>query len=336
MHENVYVGKLLVPIEWVTLSEVLFFRTLFARVFHVCTATVHNVVNSFVRRGTVTRQKGSGRPRKTTPRSDRLLVRLARSRLYNRVSCPLLRLRWGEQVSSSTLRRRLKEANIRQFKPPIKPFLSGPNIEARLHWAMRRVMWRLPMYRRIVWTDESRFRLFKNDARSRVWRFRGERYRPDLMLHSNHSQGGSVHVWGAFWYGGRSDLQILQRNVTGEVYCRVITTFLERNNPPNDWILQQDNAPAHTSQVVMGHLDELRVRRLPWPSKSPDLNPIEHVWDFLGRKVMKRGPENLDQLSIFLREEWALIPQNYLDHLVEGMPRRIQAVIEADGGNTKY
>ena len=158
----------------------------------------------------------------------------------------------------------------------------------------------------------------------------------DLMLHSCHSQGGSVHVWGAFWYGGRSDLQFLQQTVTGEMYCRIVTTFLDGNNPPHDWILQQDNAPAHTSRVVMAHLDGLAVRRLPCPSKSPHLNPIEHVWHFLGRKVMKRAPQNLVQLSNFLREEWALIPQDYLDHLVEGMPRRIRAVIEAHGRNTRY
>lgn len=202
---------------------------------------------------------------------------------------------------------------------------------------MTRVIWRLPMFRKIVWTDESRFRLFHNDGRVRVWRMRGERYRTDLMLYSTHTQGGSVHVWGAFWYGGRSDLQILRTTVNGERYCEVIRNFLlDGSQPPNDWILQQDNAPAHTSQVVMNTFEEMRIRHLPWPSKSPDLNPIEHVWDFINRKVVARVPQNLLQLQNFLIEEWRLIPQNYLDKLVIGMPRRINAVVEANGRNTRY
>ena len=165
---------------------------------------------------------------------------------------------------------------------------------------------------------------------------RGERYRPDLMLHSTHSQGGSVHVWGAFWYGGRSGLQVLVQNVNGERYCEVIRSFLQNNGVPPGWILQQDNAPAHNSEVVTNYFEEAGIRTLPWPSKSPDLNPIENVWDFLGRKVAARVPQNLVQLQNFLLEEWNQIPQNYFDRLVEGMPRRINAVIEVRGGQTRY
>ena len=145
-----------------------------------------------------------------------------------------------------------------------------------------------------------------------------------------------MHVWGAFWYGGRSDLQVLVQTVNGERYCEVIRDFIANSGPPPGWILQQDNAPPHTSRVVTDYFQEAGVRTLPWPSKSPDLNPIEHVWDFLGRKVVARVPQNLRQLRNFLLEEWNQIPENYLNHLVEGMPRRINAVVEARGGQTRY
>lgn len=297
--------------------------------------TVKSVVKSFLRRGTVTRKKGSGRPRKTTPRSDRIIVRLVRQHPFE--PTPLILWRWGEPVSRFTLSRRLKEASFRRYRPAIKPFLSPLNIENRLNWSMARVAWRLPMFRRIVWSDESRFRLFKNDGRVKVWRMRGERYRSDLMLHTSQGQGGSVHVWGAFWYGGRTQLQILEANVNGERYCETIRNFLNGDNPPpRNWIFQQDNAPAHTSRVVTNYFEEVGVHLLPWPSKSPDLNPIEHVWDFLGREVAARFPMNLMQLRNFLVEEWNRFPQNVLNHLVEDMPRRINAVIEARGRNTKY
>ena len=116
----------------------------------------------------------------------------------------------------------------------------------------------------------------------------------------------------------------------------MIRTFLENDNPPDDWVLQQDNAPAHTSQVVKNYFDQAGIRTLPWPSRSPDLNPIEHVWDFLSRKVRTRQPQNMRQLTDFLMEEWNRIDQDYLDHLVEGMPWWIGAVLEARGRTTRY
>ncbi len=71
-------------------------------------------------------------------------------------------------------------------------------------------------------------------------------------------------------------------------------------------------------------------------ARSPDLNPIEHVWDILGRRMQHRACENLNQLFEALREEWDSIPQEDLDQLISSMPRRVGAVIEKRGGNTRY
>lgn len=310
-------------------------NSVIARSLNVHRSTVYRVLSRYRERGTVARKKGSGRPRKTSPRADRLLVRFVKLHPFS--PAPLLRWRWGEPVSFPTIRRRLREYGLKQYRPPISPFLSKKNIQSRLHWAMTRCLWRVPQFKRIVWTDESRFRLFTNDGRSRVWRLGGERYRSDLTLHSSHSKGGSVHVWGAIWYGGRSALVILTGAVTGVKYCETIRTFLHDNNQlPRNWILQQDNATPHTARIVQETLEELGVAVLPWPSKSPDLNPIEHVWDFLGRRVGGKGADSLQELTTLLQQEWASIPQQYLDNLVLSMPRRIGEVIRAKGKNTRY
>ena len=112
-------------------------------------------------------------------------------------------------------------------------------------------------------------------------------------------------------------------------YCHTIRTFLNDNYQlPRDWILQQDNATPHTAQIVRRTLEELGVAILPWPSKSPDLNPIEHVWDFLGRRVGAKGVQSLQELTTRLQQEWVSIPQQYLDNLVLSMPRHIGEVIK--------
>ena len=101
-------------------------------------------------------------------------------------------------------------------------------------------------------------------------------------------------------------------------------------------MFQQDNASAHTSWFVVDFLRDSEIQTLEWPSKSPDLNPIEHVWDYLGLKVQARSPQNLRDLEAILLREWNLIPQDFIDNLVGSMRRRLGAVIEPRGGSTKY
>lgn len=85
-------------------------------------------------------------------------------------------------------------------------------------------------------------------------------------------------------------------------------------------------------------MERTGVRRLPWPSMSPDLNPIEHIWDAMARNINSRThpAESLQQLSAWIQEEWYGLPQEFIDGLVLSLPRRVRAVIEAHGRNTKY
>ena len=75
-----------------------------------------------------------------------------------------------------------------------------------------------------------------------------------------------------------------------------------------------------------------------WPARSPDMNPIEHLWDELKRRIRDRipAPGSLQELRIAIEEEWANIPQEVVVTLIESMNRRMRAVIRARGGNTEY
>lgn len=302
---------------------------------HVSRRTVSRWYRQFLAEENFVRKKASGRPKKTTPRGDRLLRRIASNN--RRASSTLLVRLWGENVSRWTLKRRLGSFGLRQYRCPLKPFLSPENRQMRYRWAQNHVFWRLERFQEVIWSDESRFRLFSNDGRIRVWRFRGERYRNDLVNMTAQTGGGSVHVWGAIWHGGRSILQVLYQSVNGERYVEVLTAFLNNDNRlPRRWIFQQDNAPAHRCALVRDFLVDHQVRHLPWPSKSPDLNPIEHVWDYIGRRVAAQSPENLRHLTQLILAEWENMPQEFVDNLISSVPRRIRAVIEAHGGSTRY
>ncbi|KAI8435692.1 hypothetical protein MSG28_003946 [Choristoneura fumiferana] len=94
-----------------------------------------------------------------------------------------------------------------------------------------------------------------------------------------------------------------------------------------------DNAHPHTARVVETYLDEVNIRPMEWPARSPDLNPIKHAWDELGRRVRQRDPPSitLRDLKHALVEEWENIPQQCFRNLVYSMPNRIAAVQTARG-----
>ena len=101
---------------------------------------------------------------------------------------------------------------------------------------------------------------------------------------------------------------------------------------------QDDNATPHRARVVLDFLQQGNVTEMEQPPRSPDCNPIEHLWDELGRAIssMDNPSQNLDELRQALLNKWAQIPVQRLQRLVASMPRRLAAIIAARGGNTRY
>jgi hypothetical protein len=95
---------------------------------------------------------------------------------------------------------------------------------------------------------------------------------------------------------------------------------------------------ATTAGITRNFLQEREIQVMEWPALSPDLNPIEHVWDQLDRRVHKRRnpPLTIQELTQALIEEWESIPQESLRRLVRSMPRRCEEVIRIRGGHTQY
>jgi transposase len=102
------------------------------------------------------------------------------------------------------------------------------------------------------------------------------------------------------------------------------------------FIFQKDNDPKHTLKYVRDFFDENNIELLDWPSQSPDLNPIKHLWDHVKREVRKRKPRTIKDLKQMVEEIWNVIPPEVCKKLVYSMPKRIEAVVRARGRHTKY
>ncbi|VDI25272.1 Hypothetical predicted protein [Mytilus galloprovincialis] len=146
-------------------------------------------------------------------------------------------------------------------------------------------------------------------------------------------------VWGGITYQERTELKIIVGNLNAtryrdEILAPVVLPFLRRYR--FNHVFQQENARCHVAHISMTFLENNHIRVLTWPAMSPDLSPIEHLWDKLGRLIRnsKNPPETLAQLRTALFREWNNIPQDFIRRLIDSMRRRCQAVINARGGHT--
>ena len=112
--------------------------------------------------------------------------------------------------------------------------------------------------------------------------------------------------------------------------------FYELNR--DNIIFQQDNDPKHTSMIARKWFEDNRIQLLEWPAQSPDLNPIEQLWQYLKRQLAtyESEPVSVHKLWERVEKEWGEIPVEVCTNLIDSMPKRIAAVIKAKGGHTKY
>ena len=105
------------------------------------------------------------------------------------------------------------------------------------------------------------------------------------------------------------------------------------------WTFQQDGASAHRANSTTYWLQRKRVARHNggvWPPMSPDMNPIEHLWPWVLRRLEGAVFTGREQLWTALQEAFAAVPASYVNSLYASLPHRMQAVIAARGGPTRY
>ena len=101
-------------------------------------------------------------------------------------------------------------------------------------------------------------------------------------------------------------------------------------------ILRQDNAKPHTARHSQQFLNQQNVNVLPRPAFSPDINPIEHVWDYMKRRIRQQNVHNRQGLERAILQELNNLPFRFIRRLISSMPRMCRALKDAHGGHTRY
>jgi transposase len=280
-----------------------------------------------------------GRPRKTTSRQDRHCALLVKANPFA-TACEI-RQDLGDAISVSdrTIRRRIQETTgCKSYWAAKKPLLTKKHKKDRLEWAKEHADWTPAQWHQVLWSDESPYCLIFRGSR-RVWRLHNSRYDLHYCI-PTIKHDVKINVWGSFSAGGVGILHKIEGIMNQNVYMDIIEDCMipsaDKLFGRENWLFQQDNDPKHTAHSVQHLLAELEVPRLPWRSQSPDLNPIENLWSILDLRTRHRRPKSADELFKLLQTEWRKLPVDLLETLVDSMPHRCRAVIEAKGGPTKY
>lgn len=305
-------------------------------------STISSIIDRYGLTKSFQNKAKSGRPRKLDDRDKREIVRQVK--INPKISAPtitagLIEL-YGTHVHPETVRNVLRESNFHGRIARKKFFVSKQNRIKRMEFAKLYINKDLNFWKRWIFTDESKFNIFGPDGRCKVWRKANTELELKNMCGTIKHGGGNIMVWGCMSAAGVGDLHFVDGIMDQYQYINILKEHLrpsaERMGLADNYIFQQDNDPKHSALNTKLWLLYNTPKYIHTPPQSPDLNPIEHLWDELGRRIKKRGIKNRHDLRNALQQEWNDIGSEVTNNLVSSMPRRLQAVIRSNGNPTKY
>ena len=254
-----------------------------------------------------------------------------------------------------TLYRALKEQGRSKFRCKRRPKLNRGHALKRLQFCReyRHFQWGRRIFK---FSDECSIQ--KGSGHNQEWcfRFAWEKWKRDMITPIGTGRKPAQMVWASIWLDERgrpqrSNLVIMERDLDAKnngystkSYIKALTTGL-LPHWRRSHVFMQDNARIHTSAAARAWLRDHRITPINWPAYSPDLNPLEHLWWHLKRRMHvfypqynnhMRAQEEWDGFCEALKECWRAIPGKLIKKLIMSMPRRMAAVRAVRGWQTKY
>jgi hypothetical protein len=242
----------------------------------------------------------------------------------------------GLPVSVATLHRYLKRMDWPRKAAKRQILLSEANRQKRLEFCQDMLLKGPEYYNRIIWTDET---MVKSHPNGEVTFYRAF-VTDDPYIQPRIQNSFGVMFWGAMSRYAYGPLRVCQGTINGAEYLQLLKDVLipEIQAAPFQAIYQQDNAPAHKKREVMAFLNAQEFETLKWPPQSPDLSPIEWVWNVLKMKIKAMNPRPRGKSAIVevVLKLWDEFEDEMRIKIVDTFQRRLEQCVARKGGFTDF
>lgn len=315
--------------------------------YQVAWSTCHDVFHWYQETGTTSNLPRSGWPTILSPRGQRRFGRTALKE--DSKSIREVANDFSPKISRVTAQRVLKNQEIYRFRRKRVPYLSEGSRMKRLQFAYQNRSKTAQYWGRIFFTDETYIFVSGKHTSAYVTRHRGDGYRRGKTRPTFTQPRTGVMVWACVALGKKGPNIVLDfpggkgGGMNGlryqeQVLERVFLPYIDSLGPEgHQFMFQQDNAPGHRAKSTKNWFTSHNIMLFTPPPSSPDLNPIELVWNLLRIELEKRQhiPTSKDELKQAIYEAWEQISQADIDACILKMDKKVEAVIAAQGGNIK-
>jgi transposase len=296
-----------------------------------------NTVSLWLQRWRETRSlddgERSGRPRSTSEETDAAIAAHSDAHVTDSPRDIVRELELP--VDRRTVRRRLNELGLHSCVQRAE----HENVRGRLSFAEGYGSWTEDDWSRVLFSDETHFYL-GHHGREYVQRSLGAALDPKYTRKDNERLEGKVSLWGCISAGGLGHAELYVDTLDARRYQTILGLNLVSSAhlfwPSGQWWFQQDNWTVHTAATSREWFHNHGVDLLDWPAWSPDLNPIEELWNDLKPRVYGRNPKTMPELEHAITEEWAATELSFIARICRNMPRRLQLVISNEGHKIAY
>ncbi len=289
--------------------------------------------------GIITSKPRSGRP---TDRETRKVVSLVKvnPRLTASQIAEDVKIRFKKTICSDTARKILKRVGYHGRVARKKPFISLKNRMKRIAFANEHITKPISFWESVLWSDKTKYSIFGKKGRQMVWRKTGTAFEARNLTSTVKHGGGGVQLRGCMAASGVGGIEFIENIMNKFVYLNILKRQMKQSADklglPNVFCFQQDNDPKHTAELVRLWLLYNATKQLHSPPQSPDLNPIEHLWALLERRIRTHTITSKEMLKTVILDEWSKMSAQDTRKLVHSMPKRLAEALKFRGYPTSY
>ena len=295
--------------------------------------TIWRTIDKWRVEGSIDEEQRPGRPREYTLEEETKVVDAQRVDRRKTTKAIFNELADEAPGLSYDQTKRIIRSHYTTVTAPRSIQISDRNKELRVQWIEEHERWRTTNWHKVVFTDEKVFELCPQTHKVTIRLLPGED-REDFPAEKILHGGGTIMFWGAINGGGQLFFDRIYGKLNADTYCNFLlnTAIPEiRKLRPLGFTCVQENAKPHSAALTQAFMKDQHIRLEKWPAQSPDLNPIEEVWGWMGLKLKGMRFNNIEDLETYVFNLWEEIPKEVILAYIDKLPEKMVFIRDHHG-----